>query len=545
MSLRSEANVLLEVREERLQYRRGYRLWDAQPLSTAVEMGDKPGSGLKVVGPSCPIVASINSTVEITCRFQIDGQKVNLDLLSVKWFFGEKILLAKNNLDKEVASNQTATMYLQTAKDGIFTLFLHNVTIADQGGYTCDVFYGKDNVKAKIDLRIEASPAIKISNISLKWNMLNQVYCWVTGFYPEEMNMTWFKNGIPLLTAHVDKKRNADGTYSIISSVNVTPNANDEYVIIECQVEHSSLHSDYIKAYIVGRLGLMKTFFITSLVFSLICALLMVVTISVFIYRRIAKPQVLDENLIEQGLGNLSTKKASVTDLTRCPKMGDIIIPRLVNGTEATLQCKISGYFPDKLEVMWLKVEPLMNKQVFVSPGEKYKIPVMEVTREEDQTYTCTANLIVSVSVAEDEYTEYICQVEHPSLDRPLEKRTGKLCVTGSPTVKVTYETVHSKTWLRTDVKGVFPPTCTAVTWSRDKGKTIVHYPESVISNQWTMNKDGTFKLISKCQDKSRRKKAQKYFHVSVKVKPQDPPVKTSILLDKEEFHFMEILKGE
>ncbi|CAH2219151.1 signal-regulatory beta-1-like isoform X3 [Pelobates cultripes] len=454
-------------------------------------------------------------------------------------------------------------MHLQTAKEGIFTLFLHNVTIADQGGYTCDVFYGKDNGKAKIDLCIEASPTIKISNISLKWNMLNQVYCWVTGFYPEEMNMTWFKNGIPLLNAHVDKKRNADGTYSVISSVNVTPNANDEYVIIECQVEHSSLHSDYIKAYIVGRLGLMKTFFITSLVFSLICALLMIVTISVFIYRRIAKPQVLDENLIEQGLGdlsskkasvtakpqvldenlieqglgNLSSKKASVTELTRCPKMGDIIIPSLVNGTEATLQCKISGYFPDKLEVKWLKVDPLMNKQVFVSPGEKYKIPVMEVTREEDQTYTCTANLIVSVSIAEDEYSEYICQVEHPSLDRPLEKRTGKLCVTGIPTIKVTHETVHRKTWLRTEVKGVFPPTCTAVTWSRDKGKKIVHYPESIISNQWTMNKDGTFKLISKCQDKSRRKKAQKCFHVSVKVKPQDPPVKMSILLDKGILH--------
>ncbi|KAM4698673.1 uncharacterized protein WCC33_014196 [Rhinophrynus dorsalis] len=115
------------------------------------------------------------------------------------------------------------------------------------------------------------------------------------------------------------------------------------------------------------------------------------------------------------------------------PVVGEIMTPSspLLHGTEIKLQCNISGYFPDDLEVKWLRREAGKQDLFLVSPGEKYKIPVMDVRRQDDKTYTCTASLIVSVSGREEPGAEFICRVGHPSLETPLERGTGELSVKG------------------------------------------------------------------------------------------------------------------
>uniref|UniRef100_A0A1B8Y2C7 Ig-like domain-containing protein n=1 Tax=Xenopus tropicalis TaxID=8364 RepID=A0A1B8Y2C7_XENTR len=76
---------------------------------------------------------------------------------------------------------------------------------------------------------------------------------------------------------------------------------------------------------------------------------------------------------------------------------------------EGRFQCKIRGYFPEALEVKWLRRETGGQELFSVSP---------------------TA-LIVSVSGKSDNGAEFICRVGHPSLGEPLERSTGALSVGG------------------------------------------------------------------------------------------------------------------
>ncbi|XP_053550640.1 uncharacterized protein LOC128642025 [Bombina bombina] len=124
----------------------------------------------------------------------------------------------------------------------------------------------------------------------------------------------------------------------------------------------------------------------------------------------------------------LSTRDA---DFPWRPQVTEITKPHyFLHLNEAKLQCKISGYFPNALDVKWLKKEA-GNQELFpLSHGDQYKIPELEETREADNTFTCTASLIiVTVSLQTEQGAEFICQLGHPSLEGPLERSTGPLIV--------------------------------------------------------------------------------------------------------------------
>lgn len=68
----------------------------------------------------------------------------------------------------------------------------------------------------------------------------NRLVCYVTGFYPAEIEVKWFKNGREE-TEHVvstDMIQNGDWTYQVLVMLETTPQRGDTYV---CQVEHVSL----------------------------------------------------------------------------------------------------------------------------------------------------------------------------------------------------------------------------------------------------------------------------------------------------------------
>ncbi|CAN2391020.1 hypothetical protein PRIEUP_LOCUS1059, partial [Pristimantis euphronides] len=124
-------------------------------------------------------------------------------------------------------------------------------------------------------------------------------------------------------------------------------------------------------------------------------------------------------------------QEVSIKDSDWHPAMGEIEKPPFLDGKEAKLLCRVSGYFLDVLDVKWLRRDAGSQKPYVVSAGDKYKIPVTEATQQEDKTFTYTACLIVSVSLTEDDGAEFICQVGHPSLETPEERRTGQLQVIG------------------------------------------------------------------------------------------------------------------
>ncbi|XP_066433986.1 uncharacterized protein [Eleutherodactylus coqui] len=108
------------------------------------------------------------------------------------------------------------------------------------------------------------------------------------------------------------------------------------------------------------------------------------------------------------------------------PVVGEIQIPRLVHGVPAVLQCDISGYFPVKVTVIWWRGDEFM---MYENADGAVNQNVTSM-RAADNTYSCTAHLTITPTLAEDQGAEYMCVVNHPALEKPIEKCTGKLQVT-------------------------------------------------------------------------------------------------------------------
>uniref|UniRef100_A0A8C5Q0G3 Ig-like domain-containing protein n=1 Tax=Leptobrachium leishanense TaxID=445787 RepID=A0A8C5Q0G3_9ANUR len=123
-------------------------------------------------------------------------------------------------------------------------------------------------------------------------------------------------------------------------------------------------------------------------------------------------------------------RELHITDFPWRPVLGEIEIEALRDGTESKLQCKISGYFPNALTVTWLKEkEKESNEWVNVKNDPHYKIPDLQHEKQQDHTYSCTARLDFTASYESDDGAAFICMVEHPSQEGPIERSTGPLQV--------------------------------------------------------------------------------------------------------------------
>ncbi|KAM4632474.1 uncharacterized protein O3C94_018992 [Discoglossus pictus] len=207
-------------------------------------------------------------------------------------------------------------------------------------------------------------------------------------------------------------------------------------------------------------------------------------------------------------MGNSEHRELSILDkgFPWCPVIGEIAnTDHFRHGTETNLQCKISGYFPDSLDVKWLKREAGKQELFLVSPSDKYKIPVLVTRREADNTFTCTACLIVTGSRQTEQGSEFICQVQHPSLERPLERSTGPLNVTGIPEIK---KCTRLGEFIQIEVSGFYSEISIKWTQTNSKKKEYEEIPDNLITSELIPNTDGSYKLISTCKAKSKYRKA-------------------------------------
>ncbi|PIO13571.1 hypothetical protein AB205_0193920, partial [Aquarana catesbeiana] len=109
-----------------------------------------------------------------------------------------------------------------------------------------------------------------------------------------------------------------------------------------------------------------------------------------------------------------------IVELLRRPNI-DSSETSMLNG-KYKIECRISGYYPKGLTVTWIKKSK--GKYEYVTKDNKYNIPDIVHKRQSDNTFSCTASLSYKPKI---EGSEFICRVEHPSLDQPIEKHTGPL----------------------------------------------------------------------------------------------------------------------
>ncbi|XP_073504777.1 uncharacterized protein [Phyllobates terribilis] len=122
-----------------------------------------------------------------------------------------------------------------------------------------------------------------------------------------------------------------------------------------------------------------------------------------------------------------------IYDYIWTPVVEEIQIPRLFVGSPAVLQCNISEYFPDAVTVKWMRRDGDKLHEETDNQGTTS-------TRASDNTYSRTASLTITPDLRTHQGAEYICLVEHPSLERPIERSTGRLRVYGKPQMSAPIE---------------------------------------------------------------------------------------------------------
>ncbi|PIO16314.1 hypothetical protein AB205_0192160 [Aquarana catesbeiana] len=109
----------------------------------------------------------------------------------------------------------------------------------------------------------------------------------------------------------------------------------------------------------------------------------------------------------------------------------DIPVPNLLIGRAAVLKFEVSNVFPDVLTVKWLKKEKGGQDLFPVVHNQTYNISELRPEKQKDKTFTYKLCLKFKPSISTEEGAEFICRVEHPTLEVPAEKSTGPLTIKG------------------------------------------------------------------------------------------------------------------
>ncbi|XP_077303641.1 uncharacterized protein LOC143923709 isoform X2 [Lithobates pipiens] len=122
-------------------------------------------------------------------------------------------------------------------------------------------------------------------------------------------------------------------------------------------------------------------------------------------------------------------KEFSIKDFPWRPQV-EMSVPPLRIGKEATIQCAVTKYFPDAVNVTWFRKDERSREMCPVTSDGMYRILNIPLERQNDKPFGCRSCVTFSPSLERDQGVEYICRVEHPTLEKPIERSTGALQVT-------------------------------------------------------------------------------------------------------------------
>ncbi|GLD65952.1 uncharacterized protein AKAME5_001738500 [Lates japonicus] len=195
----------------------------------------------------------VGTDVTVSCLFNKLSKLVDWSTLTIEW----------NMVDKHAEKNIVYTFEdgsVHVYRDGSVvdkmgllqsnaSLQLHNVTVGDEGLYTCRIITPVVYTETT-SLEVLARPSLSLpERAAVTEGEEKTIQCDITGFYPEKLDVTWyFQNGSRTVHAGVSHLsrvctemavHNSDGTYSIRSGITLHSSAvKDGEMCIICQVEH-------------------------------------------------------------------------------------------------------------------------------------------------------------------------------------------------------------------------------------------------------------------------------------------------------------------
>uniref|UniRef100_A0A6I8RM82 Uncharacterized LOC100493192 n=1 Tax=Xenopus tropicalis TaxID=8364 RepID=A0A6I8RM82_XENTR len=197
------------------------------------------GSILDISAPS-PQLVLLGSDTQLRCTFSLAKPPINPLFLAVFWYFQDKEILRYDN--KGLSLGPRVLFSKEAANNGDVSVSLANVSISDGGIYRCLVIYSPEKKEKEVLLEIFAPPVIRIPNKVIQKNKENTLTCTASGFYPVDIDVSWYKDNKHLTDSQLDKpERNPDGTYRVRGTVTLPPMDGQMDHYVSCRVQHRSL----------------------------------------------------------------------------------------------------------------------------------------------------------------------------------------------------------------------------------------------------------------------------------------------------------------
>ncbi|XP_041431858.1 signal-regulatory protein beta-1 [Xenopus laevis] len=197
------------------------------------------GAGLEVNVPF-KLIFSKGSDILIPCTFHVNKFPADPKLLAIEWdLYGRRILTYDNGVS---TMDPRFSLKSNSATRGEASLSVSNTQVSDGGRYTCTVTYGTEWQEKEIILEIQAPPQITITNKVVSENKESVLRASITGFYPQDLDVKWLRDGEILPGVTVNKsQRDPDGTHSTTSTVTIVPTKENRNQIFSIRLQHESL----------------------------------------------------------------------------------------------------------------------------------------------------------------------------------------------------------------------------------------------------------------------------------------------------------------
>uniref|UniRef100_A0A8C5PSA1 Ig-like domain-containing protein n=1 Tax=Leptobrachium leishanense TaxID=445787 RepID=A0A8C5PSA1_9ANUR len=208
-------------------------------LAAFLTLLHQTGALLKI-STSSPQRALAGSTVLFHCIFSGQGSTADPRFLVIMWFYQGKEIVRYH--DQVQISHPRVTFDERAARSGNASILLSDVKIEDEGIYSCLVIYSLERTEADIILDVLVSPKIQIPDKSVHGDKEKTLVCSVRDFYPGDITITWLRDGEILRNSSSSKRQiNENGTYSVDSTVTITPDHERKKQTFSCRVQHESL----------------------------------------------------------------------------------------------------------------------------------------------------------------------------------------------------------------------------------------------------------------------------------------------------------------
>ncbi|XP_078077512.1 uncharacterized protein LOC144499271 [Mustelus asterias] len=416
-----------------------------------------------------PLKVLLNEDVLLKCKVTgYVGDTIDPQTVGVQWMLEGQTevyyFIGGNHEPKRPGANISDNDLLK----GDVSLYLSKVQLADEGRYTCKVIITPESAEQTSAMQVLARPNVHLStqSITIQSGSEGSVRCDVTGFYPQQLDISWIKIS-KWRTENVSSEsytkhfvNNSDKTFNVSSQLRIRATMKDDGDKYRCVVAHSTFPDGFT---IESVLSVTKSSNRSHVIAAIIGVMVLCITLAfgIFIWRRCSKGQNQDDEEKQSFLKKKSpdsgtalcagpgTPETETIALT----IGDMKKPdKIIAGEKTNLSWDVSVFSPrevtnfvtsvkrkgeqeakklfhweiplDKFKGPFAVTLPLNNVSDLCEKDDSFSAEIPELQRESDGSFCIPCSITLCPDVSKDDGAELIFEIKQEGTEEPWTKST-------------------------------------------------------------------------------------------------------------------------